>query len=158
MEMQHPAEIALSELTGERTLAVAESLTSGALAARLMSIPGSSRYFQGGVIAYSNEAKQKVLGVSNSLLSEHGPVSEECALHMARSVRSLFGSSIGVSTTGIAGPVSPSEDKPVGLVYVAITADEYETCTRNVWSGDRLENIARTIEEGLWALYRYLKG
>lgn len=158
MEMQHPAEIALSELTGERTVAVAESLTGGALVARIMSIPGSSRYFQGGVIAYSTEAKQKVLNVSESILTENGPVSEECALHMARGVRSLFGASIGVSTTGIAGPVSTSADKPVGLVYVAIIAEGYETCTRNIWSGDRLENIARTVEEGMWALYRYLQG
>lgn len=158
METQHPAEITLSELTGERTIAVAESCTGGSLAAKIVSVPGSSRYFMGGIISYSNDVKQRVLEVPASVLEKKGAVSEECALYMARGVRKLIGSTIGVATTGIAGPEGGTEEKPVGLTYVAIVADDYEFCSRNVWTGDRLENIARTVEESLWLLYRYLKG
>lgn len=101
------------------TLAVAESCTGGLICARLVEIPGSSEVFKGGVVAYSNELKQKLLGVKAETLSKFGAVSEECAFEMARGILEITGADIAVSTTGIAGPDGATDDKPVGLVYVA---------------------------------------
>ncbi len=108
------------------TLSVAESCTGGGLGGRITEISGSSSVFCGGVISYSNEAKEKVLGVSSDTLKEHGAVSKETALEMAYGVKNLTGSEVAVSITGIAGPEGGTEQKPVGLVYVALVADDYE--------------------------------
>ncbi|MEG1773693.1 MAG: CinA family nicotinamide mononucleotide deamidase-related protein [Oscillospiraceae bacterium] len=115
------------ELTQKgQTLAVAESCTGGLVAARLVEIPGSSAVFGCGVVAYANEAKEKLLGVRAETLARFGAVSRECALEMARGVRAVSGAEIGVSTTGVAGPDGGSDDKPVGLVYVAAVSDRGE--------------------------------
>ncbi len=148
----------LGTLLGDRQIAVAESCTGGALAARLVSVPGSSAYFRGGVIAYSNDVKAGLLGVKEAVLASHGAVSEECALQMARGVRRLLGTHIAISTTGIAGPEGGTPQKPVGLVYVALSTPEGETVTRNVWSGDRMKNIELSVQEGLRLLREYLEG
>ncbi len=144
------------EPIGDRTLAVAESVTGGALAARIVSVPGASRYFLGGVVAYSNDLKRSALGVSDDLLREHGAVSEECALAMARGARRFAGADIALATTGIAGPEGGTESKPVGLVYVALVAPDAELCTRSVWPEGRHECVGNTVEEGLRLLYKYL--
>ena len=104
----------------ERTVAVAESCTGGLIAQKLTDVPGSSDYFLGGVVAYANRAKQTQLGVPEALIVAHGAVSEPVARAMAIEVRERFGSDIGIATTGISGPGGGSEDKPVGLVYLAI--------------------------------------
>lgn len=101
-------------------IAVAESCTGGLLGQRITSVSGSSEYFLGGVIAYSNEIKNRVLGIGNDVLRREGAVSETVAIQMATSVRGRFMADIGVGVTGIAGPLGGSKDKPVGLVYIAL--------------------------------------
>ena len=108
------------------TLATAESCTGGLVSSRMVDNPGSSAVLLGAVVAYSNEVKQKVLGVSEDTLKNYGAVSSQCALEMARGVRQLTGADIAVSTTGVAGPDGGSKDKPVGLVYVACVSQKGE--------------------------------
>lgn len=102
------------------TLTVAESCTGGLLAERITRVPGSSDYFLGGAVTYTNELKTQVLGVPPEMLSEHGAVSEPVARTMAESVRRVFGSDYGVGITGVAGPGGGSEAKPVGTVHIAV--------------------------------------
>ena len=101
------------------TLATAESCTGGYLSHLITSVPGCSRYYVGSVIAYENTIKEALLGVSHQTLSNHGAVSEETALEMARGIRERTGANIGVATTGIAGPDGGSPEKPVGTVWIA---------------------------------------
>ncbi|MDR5697892.1 MAG: competence/damage-inducible protein A [Armatimonadota bacterium] len=102
------------------TVAVAESCTGGLVGHRLTNVPGSSAYFLGGVVAYANEAKQALLGVSQALLERHGAVSGEVAEAMARGVRERFGADVGLGTTGIAGPTGATPERPVGLVFLSL--------------------------------------
>src|SRR4051812_29780179 len=127
----------------ERGLSIttAESCTGGLVAARITSVSGSSAYFPGGIVSYSNDAKHRLLGVPTLMLERYGAVSVDVALAMARGVRRKMGADIGVATTGIAGPGGATPTKPVGLVYVALAADGVERCRRYVWRGDRLENV-----------------
>ena len=143
------------------TIAVAESCTGGLIAHHLTNVSGSSAYFMGGVVAYSNEVKEQVLGVSGETLSVYGAVSEECAREIARGTRRLFGTDVAISSTGIAGPTGGTPQKPVGLVYVALAARDLERCERHLWRGDRLmvrlENKRRTCEAALEMLRQYLE-
>jgi nicotinamide-nucleotide amidase len=100
------------------TIAVAESCTGGSIAARITSVGGSSDYFDRGVVTYSNHSKTELLGVPAEMLAARGAVSEEVARAMAEGIRRTAGTSIGISTTGIAGPTGGSAEKPVGLVYI----------------------------------------
>jgi nicotinamide-nucleotide amidase len=106
-----------------RTLAVAESCSGGLVGNRITNVPGSSNYFIGGVIAYSNELKQRLLGVQERTLTTHGAVSEETAREMALGVRRATGADLGIATTGIAGPDGGTAEKPVGTVAIALAAD-----------------------------------
>lgn len=139
------------------TIAVAESCTGGLIAHQLTNVSGSSAYFIGGVVAYSNQVKERVLGVSGETLSVHGAVSEETAREMARRARRLFSTDVALSSTGIAGPTGGTPEKPVGLVYVALAAQDVERCERHLWRGDRLENKRQTSEAALEMLRQYLK-
>lgn len=122
---------------GGYTLAVAESCTGGLIAQRLTEVAGSSRYFIEGVVAYANEAKTRTLGVEPILLLEHGAVSAPVAEAMAEGIRKRAGTDFGLSVTGIAGPEGGSDDKPVGLVYIAL-ADDVQTQHRKLLiPGDR---------------------
>lgn len=122
-------EVTMEEVVGRllrengQTLATAESCSGGLLGDRITDVPGSSTYYMGGVIAYSNELKEKLLAVSPSTLSTHGAVSEETAREMALGVRKLTGADLGVVTTGIAGPDGGTPEKPVGTVAIALAAD-----------------------------------
>jgi nicotinamide-nucleotide amidase len=117
----------LESVLGERlkkrrlTLAVAESCTGGLLGGRITAVPGSSAWFAGGVIAYANSVKARHLGVSASLIKRHGAVSAKCAEAMARGARKSASSDVGVAVTGIAGPDGGTKEKPVGLVFIAIS-------------------------------------
>lgn len=122
---------------GGYTLSVAESCTGGLIAERLTDVPGSSRYFIEGVVAYSNDAKTRTLGVEPILLMEHGAVSGHVAEAMAEGIRKRSGTDFGLAVTGIAGPDGGTEEKPVGLVYIAL-ADDLQTQHRKLMlPGDR---------------------
>jgi nicotinamide-nucleotide amidase len=117
-----PLEEVVARLLASRhvSIAVAESCTGGLIAHRLTQTPGASAYMDGGVVAYSNVAKQRWLGVPDELLERHGAVSAEVARAMAEAVRAQARTDLGVATTGIAGPTGATPQKPVGLVYVAL--------------------------------------
>ncbi|MFH1313354.1 MAG: competence/damage-inducible protein A [Candidatus Eisenbacteria bacterium] len=120
-----------------KTIAVAESCTGGLVAHLLTDVAGISASLERGIVSYSNEAKVESLNVDEALIRDHGAVSPEVADAMARCVRRLAGTDIGVSTTGIAGPAGGTEDKPVGLVYTALACDEGCTVSKNVFRGAR---------------------
>jgi PncC family amidohydrolase len=148
----------IGELLSQRgwTLAVAESCTGGLIAHRITNVSGSSDYFQGGVVSYSNEAKEEILGVPQETLAEQGAVSEETALAMAQGARRLFGTDIAVSVTGIAGPTGGTPEKPVGLVYIGLAAEGVDLCQKHLWEGDRGENKAQSAEAALKLLLTHL--
>jgi nicotinamide-nucleotide amidase len=120
-------EAAVGELLGARgkTLTAAESCTGGMIGARMTNVPGSSAYYVGGIVAYSNKLKERLLGVSRTTLSMFGAVSDETAREMALGARKATGADIAVATTGIAGPGGGTKEKPVGTVAIAIAADGY---------------------------------
>jgi nicotinamide-nucleotide amidase len=119
------------------TLAVAESCTGGLIASRLTEIPGSSAYLMEGVVAYSNDAKIRTLGVDPALIEKYGAVSAEVADAMAQGVRRHADTDFGLSITGIAGPGGGTAEKPVGLVYIALSDDAHTEHRRLVFPGDR---------------------
>jgi len=122
------------------TIATAESCTGGLLAHTLTNVSGSSDYFICGVISYSNTAKIQLLGVSEQLLKKHGAVSKEVAAAMAKAIRQHAQVTFGLATTGIAGPTGGTKDKPVGLVYIAISTMNTVVVKQFLFSGDRNTN------------------
>ena len=153
----------LAQVAGEMlrsrgfTVSLAESCTGGLIGHRITNIPGSSDYFLGGVISYSNEAKERILGIPQETLLNYGAVSEETATAMARGARKLFGSHLALAVTGIAGPTGGMPEKPVGLVYIALSTEDDERCQRFVWSGDRRQNKDQSAEAALQLLISYLE-
>ncbi|HIJ74907.1 MAG TPA: CinA family protein [Candidatus Hydrogenedentes bacterium] len=149
---------ALEHIIGERlearklTLAVAESCSGGLIAHRITNVPGASAYFLGGVVAYANDAKTRVLGVPAEHIAAHGAVSEHVAKQMAEGVRRLFTAHIGLGVTGIAGPGGGTAGKPVGLVYVACAKANQTWAIRNEFSGTREEVKRQTAEAALRVL------
>jgi nicotinamide-nucleotide amidase len=143
---------------GGRTVAVAESCTGGLLGARFTAIPGSSDVFLGGVIAYANEAKSRLLGVPAEALAASGAVSEEVARAMAAGVRERLGAGIGVGITGIAGPGGATPGKPVGLVHVAVDVEGHITTWGGQLIGDRAEIRLRATQLALDMIRRALMG
>jgi nicotinamide-nucleotide amidase len=133
----------MEEVVGRRlsvtgfTLAVAESCTGGLIAERLTNVPGSSAYFTEGVVTYSNESKTRLLGIDRKVIREFGAVSSQVARDMARSVRHLAKTDFGLAVTGIAGPDGGTEEKPVGLVYIALADDAHTEHKRLLLPGDR---------------------
>jgi nicotinamide-nucleotide amidase len=118
-------------------LALAESCTGGMLASRLTEVPGASAFLDRATVAYSNEAKVEVLGVSPEVLARHGAVSEEAARAMAEGARARARADVGVAVTGIAGPGGGTEDKPVGLVFIALSGSAGDLVRRFHFPGDR---------------------
>jgi len=139
------------------TLSVAESCTAGLLGGRITNVPGSSAYFLGGVIAYSNELKERILGVPRETLDRCGAVSEETAVAMVRGVCALTGADIGLAVTGVAGPGGGTSEKPVGLVYIALAAEQHLDCRRFVLPGHRGAVREGTVNTALNMLKRYLE-
>jgi nicotinamide-nucleotide amidase len=119
------------------TLALAESCTGGLVSKLLTDIPGSSEYFVGGIIAYSNPVKHSLLGISNKVLERYGAVSEPTARAMAFAVREKLDADIGIGVTGIAGPGGSSDEKPVGLVYIGLSQKTLSLCNKYVFYGSR---------------------
>ena len=140
------------------TLATAESLTGGRLAALMTEIPGSSEVYLGGVVSYATELKVEVLDVPRALVEQYGVVSEECARAMAHGVRRLTGAAYGVSTTGVAGP-DRQEGKPVGTVYIALAGpDGRDAVVALELVGDRASIQDRTCEEALRVVVGHMPG
>jgi PncC family amidohydrolase len=137
------AELELAAAIGARltarglTVATAESCTGGLIGHLITEIAGSSAYYVGGIVAYSNDVKRSQLGVPEATLATHGAVSESTARAMAEGARRTLGADIGVATTGIAGPGGGSESKPVGLVYVAVATRDGTIVERHLLDGDR---------------------
>ena len=147
-------EAVVGELLHERglTIACAESLTGGGLTERIVHVPESSRYFAGGVVAYSEDAKREVLGVSKETLEGPGMVSEECAREMARGAARMYGADVGLSTTGVAGP-TPLEGHPPGEVWIAVTMPDAEEARHLRAPGDR-DQVRRWTEQAALDLLR----
>jgi nicotinamide-nucleotide amidase len=152
-------EAVVGELLHERglTIACAESLTGGGLTERIVHVPESSRYFAGGVVAYAEDAKREVLGVSKETLEDAGMVSEACAREMARGVAAMFGADVGLSTTGVAGP-SPLEGHPPGEVWIAVKLPDREEARHLRAPGDRDQVRRWTEQSALDLLRRVLLG
>ena len=140
------------------TISVAESCTGGSLANHLTNVSGSSKYFDRGVVSYSNASKVEILKVDEDVIIEHGAVSREVAMQMAEGVRSTSGTDIGVSTTGIIGPTGATTDKPVGLVYIGYCDEKVCTARKVVFGGDRLLNKQRTVQAALDLVRRQVLG
>ncbi len=149
----------LAELLRGRRLGLAESCTAGLLAARITDRPGSSDYFAGGVVTYSDEAKSELLGVDPALIAEHGAVSPQVARAMAAGALSRFGADVACAITGIAGPGGGTEEKPVGLVcWCVVDAGGNELSRDVVIPGDRVEIRDRAVTVAMQILRRLLRG
>ena len=152
------AQVAQQLRSANLTIATAESSTGGKIAMLLTEFPGSSAFMIGGVVAYANRAKRRLLSVDEQTLAEHGSVSEQVAREMAVGVRLLFGVDLGIAVTGIAGPDGATATKPVGLTYVALSAARGVWVRRFVWQGDRLQNRDQSTEAALQMVLHYLGG
>jgi len=137
-------------------VATAESCTGGNIAHLYTEIPGSSAYFRGGVVAYSNEVKMAVLGVKAETLEAHGAVSRETALEMVQGVKRALNTDYGIATTGIAGPDGGSADKPVGTVWIAVSGKQETIVERFVFHHNRERNIQRSSQTALNMLRQLL--
>lgn len=139
-----------------QTVAAAESLTGGLVAAALTDVPGSSRAFRGGVVAYATELKTRLLGVDAAMLAAHGPVYAPVASAMAQGVRKRLAATIGVATTGVAGP-GPQDGQPAGTVHIAVSLSG-DTVVRTIaLTGDRDEVRKLTVERVLGLLLGRLR-
>ncbi|MBC5811314.1 MAG: competence/damage-inducible protein A [Candidatus Eremiobacteraeota bacterium] len=142
----------------EQTLATAESITGGAIADAIVRVPGASRVFRGGIVAYDNGLKESLLDVNSNLVQQHGAVSEEVASAMARGARRRLGSSFAIASTGIAGPGGATEQKPVGLVYLAVADESDEVHVRRVtFLGSREDVRRRSVVAALNLLWRQVE-
>ncbi len=138
-------------------IAVAESCTGGLICNRITNVPGSSNYFERGVVSYSNESKIQILGVNPETIQKFGAVSEQTAIEMARGVRNISGADIGISTTGIMGPTGATETKPIGLVFIGYSDGEREFAKQYNFADNRVRNKERTSQAALELLWRMIR-
>jgi len=131
------------------TVAAAESCTGGLVSHVLTEVPGSSGYFSGSVVTYSDAAKADLLGVPRDVIAHHGAVSAQVARAMAVGARERFGADLAIAVTGIAGPTGGSDEKPVGLTYVAVAGGGDPEIRRFLWTGDRTANKRASAEAAL---------
>jgi len=143
-------------LAKRQTLALAESCTGGYISHRITRVAGSSAYYYGGAATYSNDAKIRFLGVNPATLESHGAVSRETALEMSRGIREKTGAGVGLSVTGIAGPLGGSPEKPVGTVWISIAQDNYHVARLYNFHGDRERIITGTSQAALHWLRKIL--
>ena len=140
------------------TLSLAESCTGGMISQLITNVPGASEVYEGGIVSYANSVKENLLKVKSSTLAEHGAVSSECASEMLEGLKKAFGTSCGISVTGIAGPGGGTEEKPVGLVYIGVYCRENFHVGRYLFRGSRDQIRARSAAVGLNILRCMLKG
>ena len=138
------------------TIGTVESATGGRIADRITNIPGSSDYFKGSVVAYSNEVKIALLGVKKGTIENYGAVSEQTALEMAQGGRKLLEVAVCVSDTGIAGPSGAAIGKPVGLFYLGLAAGDKSLTQKHIFHGDRAGNKRDVTKTALNMLKQYL--
>lgn len=139
------------------TLSTAESCTGGLLAHRITNIPGSSEYFLGGIVAYRNDIKQSILGVEETLTRQFGAVSAEVAKAMAERVKIITNSDIGIGVTGIAGPTGATKEKPVGLVYIALSSNSKVEVEKFNFAGERETVKFKATQRALILIIKMLK-
>jgi nicotinamide-nucleotide amidase len=139
------------------TIGAVESATGGRIADRITNVAGSSDYFKGSIVAYSNEVKIALLGVKRKTIKNYGTVSEQTALEMARGGRRLLDVDICVSDTGIAGPSGATPEKPVGLFYLGLAARDESLSQKHTFTGNREENKRGAAEAALNMLTQWLK-
>lgn len=160
-----PLEVIVGEMLRERglQLVLAESCTGGLVGHWITNVPGSSEYYLGSVTAYAYEAKRRLLGVQQSTLDRYGAVSRECVIEMARGVRaSLAGefpieNILGISISGIAGPGGGLPEKPVGTVWVGMSAADGDWAWKFSWKGDRIQNKEDSARAALQLALHYLQ-
>jgi PncC family amidohydrolase len=155
-----PLEFYLGELLLRQhlRLAVAESCTGGLVGHRITNVPGSSQYFLGGVMAYADEIKVRLLGVRQLTIEKYGAVSRETVLEMAKGVRQGLAADIGAAISGIAGPGGGTPEKPVGLTWIGLSTPGVEAAWSYIWSGDRLAVKEQSAEQVLRLVVDYLLG
>ena len=159
MNPEKPLEVQVGKRLRERgwTLAVAESCTGGLLGHLITEVPGSSDYFMGGILAYSDQAKANLLQVRTDSLEQYGAVSEQVASEMAIGVRALLQTSSGLSVTGIAGPGGGTDEKPVGLTFIGLSSPQGVVVEKHIWQGTRSENKRATARAALTLLLRVME-
>jgi len=159
MSLEKPLEVLAGELliAGGLHLAVAESCTGGLIGHLITNVPGSSNYYLGSVTAYANQAKVRLLGVDPTTLEQYGAVSAETVIEMARGIRQALSAEVGLAVSGIAGPDGGTPEKPVGLVWIGLSAPGMEQAWYYLWPGDRLQVKEQTARQALQLLVDYLK-
>ena len=139
------------------TLSTAESCTGGSIAALITSVPGSSEYFKGGVVAYSNEVKMNMLYVSPETLQKYGAVSRETVIEMVQGVMESMKTDCAVATSGIAGPGGGTPEKPVGTIWMAVACGGLIVTEKEEGDAGRVENVKKTVHNALLLLSRLLE-
>jgi len=156
--MRHSLEKVIGDHLREEgwKLSIAESCTGGLISDRITNVPGSSDYFEGGMVTYSNESKAKYLGIPLDYIKKYGAVSPQVARKMAQGVRKAFNTTFGLSTTGVAGPTGGTKRSPVGRVFIGL-ADGRRTCVRKLdLKGNRREIKEKAAEKSLEFLHEIL--
>lgn len=145
--MKLEVKVAQSLIIQQKTLAIAESCTGGLVCHRLTNVPGSSNFLLNGIITYSNEAKSKWLKIPALSIKKYGAVSDEIATAMAKNIRQLSKSDIGIGISGIAGPGGGSKSKPIGLVYISISTQLECICLKCQFTGNREEIKNKAVKQ-----------
>ena len=148
--------VAQTLIKAKKTLSLAESCTGGLLSHRLTNIPGSSRFLKVGLIVYSNDAKMKLLKIPLKILQTFGAVSEQTALAMAKMVRKISKTDIGLAITGIAGPAGGTRTKPVGLTFIAVSTPKQTQCREYHFKGTRTQIKSQAATQALRLLFNFL--
>jgi PncC family amidohydrolase len=152
----------LEKIIGDRlkergwTLSIAESCTGGLISDRLTDVPGSSDYFEGGMVTYSNESKAKHLGIPLDYIKKYGAVSPQVARKMAQGVRKAFNTTFGLSTTGVAGPTGGTKRAPIGRIFIGFTNGRRTWVRREDFKGSRREIKRKAAERSLKFFYETL--
>lgn len=144
-------------LTAKRTISIAESCTGGYISHLITAISGSSRYFKGSVVAYSNEIKEKILGVDSALIEQHGAVSNKVVRSMVIGIKKLFRSDYAIAISGIAGPTGGTQDKVVGTVWFAYYINNNILTEKHIFKGDRLSIIQQAAQKSISIFIEYIK-